>query len=80
MADEPPNLVLELLRAMRGDMAEMREDVQEVLTRMSRLEEGQARGRRDQAGDAETLAHLQAQMDRMREEVARIKRRLDILD
>ena len=38
MAREPDNLVLSLLREMRGDMAAMREDIAAVKTRLDGLD------------------------------------------
>lgn len=50
----------------------------EVLLRLGRLEQGQGRIRRDQGGDAETIAHVQVQLDQMAERVDRIEKRLDL--
>ncbi|MEI8343014.1 MAG: hypothetical protein WCH43_15935 [Verrucomicrobiota bacterium] len=80
MTTEPENLVLELLRAIRGDIAKQGQKLDEALVRLGRLEEGQARIRRDQASDAETVAHVQARMDRLGDRLDRIERRLDIVD
>lgn len=52
----------------------------EVLLRLGRLEQGQGRIRRDQGSDAETVAHVQVQIDRMDERVDRIERRLGLID
>jgi hypothetical protein len=52
----------------------------EVLLRLGRLEQGQGRIRRDQGGDAETVAHVQVQLDRVDERVQRIEKRLDLID
>ena len=78
--DEPTNLVLEHLRAIRADVHEIKTVQREHGHRLSRLEVGVAALRRDQADDAENSAHLSARMDAMREEIDRIKRRLDIID
>ena len=80
MTDEPENLVLIFLRRIDQRQERMEQALGEVLTRLSRLEEGQARVRRDQAVDAETVTHLQAQLDRYSERLERIERRLDIGD
>jgi ubiquinone biosynthesis protein UbiJ len=80
VTDAPDNLVLELLRAIRGDIAKLQTGQMEILTRLGRLEEGQARIRRDTGADAETVAHVQAQMDQLRGRLERIERRLDIID
>ncbi|MDK9721636.1 MAG: hypothetical protein OEL53_10685 [Rhodospirillales bacterium] len=74
------NLVLEHLRAIRADVGVLREDTREVKLRLNELQASTAGMRRDQALDAETSAHLQAQFDRLREDVDRIKRRLDLAE
>ena len=52
----------------------------EILRRLDRIEEKLAKVRRDMAGDAETTAHIQVQMDRMDARVRRIERRLDLVE
>ena len=80
MADDPDNLILVYLRRLDQRLERMETVLSEHGRRLTRIEEGIARVRRDQAGDAETVAHLQAQVDRMGEKLARIERRLDIAD
>lgn len=79
-AAEPQNLVLDILRAIRGDIARLGESQAEVLQRLSRIELEQMRMRRDQGADAEGVVLMQSQIDRMRSEIDRIKRRLDLSD
>ncbi|HMG49089.1 MAG TPA: hypothetical protein VK597_00755 [Inquilinus sp.] len=80
MVENVENLILEHLRAVRSDIAALREDTREIKARLVRIESGTAGLRRDQASDAETIAHLQAQLDRLREDIDRINRRLDITE
>ena len=80
MADDPENLVLEHLRAIRADVHEIKTVQKEHGHRLTRVEIGVAALRRDQAGDAENVAHLESRIDRMRDDIERIKRRLDIVD
>lgn len=80
MAEEPENIVLAYLRRIDLNVKDLQRGQSEVLNRLNRLEEGVARVRRDQANDAETVAHLQAQVDRLREQIERINRRLDLVD
>ena len=80
MAEDASNLVLEHLRAMRADMQEMKEMLREHGHRLTRIEASIASLRREQAGDAENVAHLEARIDRLTDEIARIKRRLEIVD
>lgn len=60
------NLVLELLRAIRGDVAGLRGDMVEVKERLGLLE-GQG-------------ASLSRRMDRLSGDVEQIKRRLDLVE
>lgn len=80
MADDPTSLVLEHLRAMRGDMHEMRDMLREHGHRLTRIERSITSLRRVQASDAEGVAHLEARIDRLTDEVSRIKQGLDIID
>ena len=80
MAGEAENLVLEHLRSIRADIAGVREVQTEHSIRLAEIASAVAGLRRDQALDAESSAHLAARIDRLREEVERIKRRLDLTD
>jgi hypothetical protein len=77
---EPQNLVLEMLRAIRSDIARLGDPKSEALQRLSRIEPEQMRMRRDQGSDAEGVALIQLRIDRMRTGIDRIKRRLDTVD
>lgn len=77
---EADNLVLEMLRALRGDIAAVRDTQREHGVRLTELAAGVAGLRRDAAGDAEVSAHLAARVDRLRDDVERIKRRLEIAE
>lgn len=59
------NLVLELLRAIRGDIGEIKTDMVEVKERLGLLES--------------QYASLSRRLDRMTGDVEQIKRRLDII-
>ena len=60
------NLVLELLRAMRGDIAHLRGDMVEVKERLGLIEAG--------------YSSLSRRLDRVGGDVEQIKRRLDLVD
>jgi hypothetical protein len=77
MTNEAANLVLEHLRAIRSDAHEIKTVQRDHGHRLTRLKIGVAALRRDQAGDAENVAHLESRMDQMRDDIERIKRRLD---
>lgn len=80
MSDEPFNLALEHLKALRADMAALPGILGEHGERLSRIEIGVSRYRRDQAEDAETVAHMEVGLDRLRDDIEMIKRRLDLRD
>jgi hypothetical protein len=80
MVDDPANLVLEHLRAIRADVHEIKTVQKEHGHRLTRLEIGVAGLRREQAGDAENVAYMEARMDKLHDEIERIKRRLEIID
>ncbi|MGQ9370074.1 hypothetical protein [Azospirillum sp. ST 5-10] len=80
MSDEPENLVLVHLRRIDQRQEPMEGLMIEMLSRLNDQGRMIAGLRRDQAGDAETVVHLQAQMDRLREQIDRINRRLDLAD
>ena len=80
MAEEANNLVLEHLRAIRAKLSEHDERFNEVIQRLARVELATAGLRREQAGDAENVAYLGVRMDKLSEEIDRIKRRLELID
>jgi hypothetical protein len=79
MADEPDNFVV-YLRRIDETVSGLRGDVQELKVRQNDTHTAVLAVRRDQVQDAEIVAHLQAQVDRLREEIDRIKRRLELHD
>jgi hypothetical protein len=80
MTADVENLVLDHLRALRADVTDMRQTLKEHGIRLTEIAGSVAGLRRDQALDAEANAHLAARFDRLREDVDRIKRRLDLTD
>jgi len=80
MADEPENIFLVYLRRLDEKMDGVAGDLRDVKDRLSALEIGQAGIFRQAAALAETDARLQASFDRLRDEIGRIKRRLDLGD
>jgi hypothetical protein len=77
MPDEPENLVLELLRAIRGDIAWLRDDVADIKHRLGTVEQ-QIGGLA--ATEANHYASLSVRLDRVAGDVERIKRRLDLVE
>jgi predicted nuclease with TOPRIM domain len=80
MADEPESLVLAMLRRMDAKLDDVVREVRDLRERVGSVETTLAGVRRDLAHLAETDARLQAGMDRLRDDVERIKRRLDLSD
>ena len=74
------NLVLDLLRDMRRELGSVRDTQREHGLRLTEIAGSVAGLRRDQAGSAEISAHLAARVDRLRDDIDRIKRRLDLAD
>ena len=66
MSSQPDNFVLDLLRAIRSDIAEIKADMVEVKERLGLLEA--------------QYSSVSRPVDRLVGNVGRIKRRLDIID
>jgi hypothetical protein len=66
MSDSQPNLVLDLLRAMRGDLREIKADLVELKQRVGLLEA--------------QYASLSNRIDRIAGDVSLIMRRLDLVE
>ena len=80
VASEVENLVLEHLRPIRASLSRHDEVLAEHGIRLTEIAGSVAGLRRDQALDAESNAHLAARVDRLRDDVERIKRRLEVSD
>lgn len=78
MTADVENLVLEQLRAIRSTLDSHGRMFTEQGMRLTEIAGSIAGLRRDQALDAEANAHLAARLDRLRDDVERIKRRLDL--
>lgn len=74
------NLVFEQLRALRADVASVKEDTREIKTRLAVVESGIASLRRDNGDFASSIAAQHLSYDRLAERVERIERRLDLAD
>jgi hypothetical protein len=73
VTDEPPNLVLEHLRAIREDLREVREEQREQRGRLGSIE----RAISHMAGE---IAQMGLRLDRMHDPPDRIERRLDLVE
>jgi septal ring factor EnvC (AmiA/AmiB activator) len=80
MATEPDNLVLEHLRAIRGDVALLRDGQGEIALRLGSLEQQVVGLRRDFADLRADFVRLEQRVDRLDQRVERIERRLDLVE
>jgi predicted nuclease with TOPRIM domain len=80
MSDEPENLVLVYLRRIDAKVDGLDRRIDDLTQRMSAVETGLASVRRDLGFLAEADARLQMSFDRLRDDVTRIERRLDLVD
>ena len=84
MTDGIENLVLEQLRGLRnqieGMRTEMRSEFQDVKHRLGRLEIAITVSRRDNIGTQEDVYGQQAVIDRLKERLQRIEKRLELAE
>lgn len=80
MVDDAENRRLAWMRRLDGKIEQVLQIQTEHSHRLARIELGLARPRGEQASAAEAVAILSTSIDRLREEVYRIKRRLDLSD
>lgn len=78
MAPKTENLVLEHLRAMRADIAALRDDAREVKSRIGGLETTTAAIRRDLAEVYADIIGQHSRYDRLAERIERIEKRLEL--
>ena len=80
MDENVENLVLQHLRAIRADMADMRQTQDEHTNRFALIDATLIGMKRDIVNLAETDANLSARLDRIGQDITRIKRRLELAD
>ena len=80
MTEQTDNLVLEQLRKIRTELDAARERDHEIMTRLSGIEIGITRIARDEAGNYAEIIQDRHTMDRIRERLDRIERRLELAD
>ena len=78
MADDVENLILEHLKRFQATLERIDHRLGELTTRQTETHTAVLSLRRDQVNDAETSAHLQTQLDYVRDRLDRIERRLDL--
>lgn len=72
------NLILEHLRAIRTDVASIRDDVRELKSRVAHLEVGQATMMQHLGHNASMAAQQQLSYDRIVERIEKIEKRLEL--
>jgi len=72
------NLVIEHLRAMRGEIASVKADTRDMRQRVGSIDTSVVDMRRNVVHLFEEISHYQVTMDKMLERVQRIERRLDL--
>lgn len=72
------NLILEHLRAIRTDVASIRDDVRELKSRIAHLEVGQATMLQHLGHNASISAQQQLSYDRIVERIEKIEKRLEL--
>jgi hypothetical protein len=80
MTDNVENLLLEHMRRFQSTLERIERDLREVKTRQNETHSAVLALRRDQVQDAEVSAHLQVQLDTVKDRLDRIERRLELND
>ena len=78
MADNMENLAIEQLRAIRADIASVKEDTREIKSRLVIVESGIASLRRDGGDFAASIADQHLRHDRLNDAIDRIEKRLEL--
>jgi uncharacterized protein (DUF885 family) len=78
MSDNIENLILEHLRAIRGDIHDVKQDTEWMRSRISAMESTMARLTRDQAHEFEERISMLHQYDRIVDRIDKIEKRLEI--
>lgn len=80
MSEKIDNLILEHLKTIQSEVSDLREQNRDILKRLGNLETMVARMGRDLAEMAVERVEDRHTIDRLRERVARIERRLELVD
>ncbi len=78
MSENVDNLMLEHLKRFQATLERIERKLGELTTRQTETHTAVIGLRRDQANDAEIAAHLQIQLDSVRDRLERIERRLEL--
>lgn len=72
------NLLLEHLKKIQAEQSAARERDQEILSRLSHIESGLARITRDESANYAEMVEDRHSVDKLRERLERIERRLEL--
>lgn len=78
MTEQTENLVLEILRRIQGDQAAMRDDIRDIKTRLTLMDENLAGVHRDMGNLYTLYAAQSGRIDRIEDRLERIERRLEL--
>lgn len=78
MTDNIENLVLEHLKKIQIEQAAARERDAEIMARLGNIETGLARIARDEANNYSEIIHDRHTVDKIKERLERIERRLEL--
>jgi archaellum component FlaC len=79
-SDERSDLILNMLGAIRAEQAVQREKLDEIISRLGRLEREVADLHREVAGLHDDYAGLSVRLDNLDRRVGRIESRLELVD
>ncbi len=78
MTENIDNLILEHLKRMQNEQSAARERDQEILSRLSHIESGLARITRDESMNYGEIIENRHYIDKLKERIERIERRLEL--
>ncbi len=78
MAEQIDNLILEHLKRLQAEQTAARERDQEILSRLSHIESGIARLTRDESANYSEIIENRHAVDKLKDRIERIERRLEI--
>lgn len=78
MSDNIENLILEHLKRLQAEQTAARERDQEILSRLSHIESGIARLTRDESANYSEIIENRHAVDKLKDRIERIERRLEI--
>ena len=78
MSDNRENLILEHLKKIQAEQAEARQRDSEIMSRLSSIESGIARISRNESSNYEEIIQDRHAVDKLKDRIERIERRLEI--